>query len=183
MVFYFNVLLCHVFPCKVHSHLYFGWCLTRQLTLFLAETVVLVRLTWLRLGFTSAHFWKVPHLFTGVTFLVQCRTRLATVWLTSTSITQVTIAFITSELFYRFSEGLFEVVSLFFFYYIWSITCWGTRKAIAWLLNCKLSVISDRDIVGLVLMLSNSLNFASGSLKPEINFIFTNSSSWLVTVF
>ena len=49
------------------------------------------------------------------------------------------------------------------------------------LLDCKLSVISDRDIVGLVLMPSNGLNLASGSLKPEINLIFTKTSSGLVT--
>ena len=55
-------------------------------------------------------------------------------------------------------------------------------KAIAWLLNCKLSVISVIDIVGFALIPSGSLSFASGSLKPEINFIFTNSSSGLAGV-
>ena len=35
-------------------------------------------------------------------------------------------------------------------------------KAIAWLLNCKLSVFLVIDIVGFVLKLPSSLNFASG---------------------
>ena len=56
------------------------------------------------------------------------------------------------------------------------------EKAIACSLNCKLSVISDRYIIGSVLMPSNSLNMASGSLKPERNLIFTNSSSGFATV-
>ena len=55
-------------------------------------------------------------------------------------------------------------------------------KAIAWLLNSKLSVISVIDIAGSALIPSSSHSFASGSLKPEINFIFTNSSSVLAAV-
>ena len=141
MVLYWNLLPYHrhvkrVFLCIVRYHLHFGWFLTRQFNVFIAEIVVLVRLTRLRLGFTSPLFWKVPHLFTGVTFLVQCWTRLATVWLTSTSNTQVTIVFFTSYIFTRFSEGLFEVVSHFFFYYKESNTCRGTRKSHC--LTCEL---------------------------------------------
>ena len=49
--------------------------------------------------------------------------------------------------------------------------------------NCKLSVIPVTGIAGFALIPSCSLCFASGSLKPEINFMFTNSSSGLAAVF
>ena len=142
MVFNFNVLPCcwhikHVFPWIIHSHLYLGRCLTRELALFLAEFVVQVGLTWPRLGFIFALFSEVPF-FRCVTFLVQKR---------------MTIAFTTSELFTRFSEGLFAVVSHSFHCSITSLLLVEElAKTIACHLECRFSVISERVIVGLVLM-------------------------------
>ena len=77
----------------------------------------------IRRGSSFAHIHKVPHFFTGVTFLVQNRRWLANVWLTSTSNTQATNAFTTNEFFTRFSEALFEVVLHCFLHYNWLITC------------------------------------------------------------
>ena len=56
------------------------------------------------------------------------------------------------------------------------------EEAIAWRLNCKLSVIWVTDLAGFALIPSSSLSFASGFLKLEINYIFTNSSSGLAAV-
>ena len=56
-------------------------------------------------------------------------------------------------------------------------------KTTALLVNCNVSVISVTGIAGFALIPSSCLSFASGSLKPEINFIFTNSSSGLAAVF
>ena len=101
----------------------------RELTLFLVEFVTLVALKWPWVGFTFKHFCKKPHVLTDNTFLVQSRTKLATERLTWTSFTQMTIAFSTSELFIRFPEGLFEVISHFFLHHIRFNTCWRTRKS------------------------------------------------------
>ena len=49
-------------------------------------------------------------------------------------------------------------------------------------LNCKLLVVSVIGIVGFALIPSSSPIFASGSLKSEINFIFTNPFSGLAAV-
>ena len=53
---------------------------------------------------------------------------------------------------------------------------------IAWVLNCKLLVISVTDFAVFALIPSSSLSYASGSLKPEINFTSFNCFSGLTAV-
>ena len=165
IVFYCNVISCrwhlkHVFPCIGHCHLHFGRSLTRQLTLFLAEVVVLVGLSWPRLGFTSAHFQKVHYFFTDVTFLVQTGHGLILCGLPPNLLPKLPLPLLPVNFSLGFPEGLFEVVSYFFLLYDQLTTCWRTRKSHCWLLNCRFCVISEWVIAGLVCIPSNCIDLA-----------------------
>ena len=120
---------------------------------------------------------KNPTFSTSVAFVTQRSARPTSVWFTSTSSAQFFVC-----VGCVFSLFTFEIYPNYFFKLKGLLPTEELAKAIAWILNCKFLVISVTNITGFAVMPTSSLSFDSGSINPEINFIFTNFSSWLASV-
>ena len=188
MVFYCNVLLCHrhvkhVLPCIVHSHLPISddvWPdnlpYSSQILLCWSD---LPDLGWVLLPHI---FEKCPFFSQVLHFLFKAGHGLLLCGLPPHLLHKLPLLLLPVNFSLGFLKVSLKLYPTSSFITNGLLPVEELAKAVRWLFNCKFSVISDRDIVGLVLMPPNSLNLASGSLKPEINLIFTNSSSGLVTV-
>ena len=177
MHFYFAVIYWDIFPSHrhakdlffsiKHSHLRcWRWFLWRNI-FFFAKFILFIVLNWIWLGFTSTNLWEVSHLFTGVAFfllsagqgLLECG--LPPHLVNMLLLLAVIFSFGFRKVFLKLNPtSSFTVKGL--------LPDEQLAKAIAWLLNCKFSVISVTGIAGVALIPSSSLCFASRSLKPEI---------------
>ena len=124
---------------------------------------------------------SVQHFHRCCIFFTYSWTGSTRVWRTSTPTAHV-VAFISRKFFSCFRKAFLKLKPTSAFTVKGLLSDEELAKSIACLLNCKPSVILVTDIARFTVLPSSSLSFASGSLKPEINFIFTNSFLGLAAV-
>ena len=176
--FYFAIINWDLFPRRTHakdlffsikhSHLRCWRCLMWRIIFSFAKVILFIVLNWIWLRFASTLFWEVSHFFTGYGL--------------PPHLVHILLLLLAEIFSFDFRKVFLKLNPTSSFTVKGFLPDEELVIAIAWLLNCNLLVNSVINIVGFALLPSSSLSFASGSLKPEINFIFTNSFSGLAAV-
>ena len=185
--FYFVVIYRDIFPCRTHakdlffsikhSHFRCWRCLLWRTVFFFAKHFLVIVVTWIW-GLLLHTFENCPTFSQVLQFLLTTGQNIIECGLPP-HLVHILLLLLALNFLFGFRKVFLKVIPTSSFTVKGLIPEEEFAKAIDWLLNCEFLVISVIDIVGFALIPSSSLSAASGSLKPEINFVFTNSSSVL----
>ena len=182
--FYFAVIYWDIFPChrhkKKHSHLRCWRCSLLRIVFLIAKVffLYLPEYVWgllLHIFEKCTTFSQVLHfLLKAWQGLIKCGWPLHLVY--------ILLPLLAVIFSFGFGNVFLKLYPTSSFTVKGSLHYEELANIIAWVLNCKLLVISVSDLAGFALIPSSSLTYASGSLKPEINFTSFNCSLGLAAV-